>query len=119
MQLLSQLAAVRDEDGCSLLYLACQNKWGDVTKMLAHSDSALTICLQFQYPSTTGTDQAHALQLLSELPNPPTVRDKDDRTLLHWACSNEWKDVAIMLMEKHIQCQALEPVALVSFYYWY
>ena len=123
MQLLSQLpnpAAVRDEDGCSLLYLACQNKWGDVAKMLlemAHSDSALTICLQFQYPSTTGTDQAHALQLLSELPNPPTVRDKDGRTLLHWACSNEWKDVAIMLMEKHIQCQALEPVIFLVFEY--
>ena len=115
-------AAIKDKHGRSLLYYACQQKWGDVAKMLLErtSDSAVdptTVCLQFQYPSTTGTDQTYALQLLIQLPYPADVKDEEGRTLLHWACRNEWEDVANMLMEEHIQCQSLEPVIILPFEY--
>ena len=100
-------AAIRNEYGWSFLNHACLMKWGDVAKMLlemAQSDSALdptTVCLQFEYPSTTGTDQARALQLLSQLPNPAAVRDDGGNTLLHWASKNGWYDVVKELVEKY------------------
>ena len=96
-------AASRDEHGRSLLYSACQKGWGDVAKMLTQSDSALDptiVCLQFEYPSTTGTDQARALELLSQLPNPAAVKNKKGNTLLHWASGNGWYDVVKELVEK-------------------
>ena len=97
-------AVIRGEDGRSLLYLACQKGWGNIAKKLlemAQSDSALdptTVCLQFRHPSTTGTDQARALKLLSQLPNPAAVRDEKNETLLHWACRNKWGDVVKLLI---------------------
>ena len=100
-------AAIRVSKNESLLYRACQKGWGDVAKMLlemAQPDSALdptTVCLQFQYPSITDTDQARALELLSLLPNPAAVRDKDGTSLLHWACYNGWYDVVKELVEKY------------------
>ena len=45
-------------------------------------------------PSTTGTDQARALELLSQLPSPAAVKNEEGRTLLHWACRNKWGEVA-------------------------
>ena len=101
--------AIRDQYGYSLLYLACRKGWGDVAKMLlevAQSDSALdptTVYLRFQYPSITGTDQARALELLSQLPNPAlaAVKDKNGDTLLRWATSNGWYDVVKELVEKY------------------
>ena len=115
-------AAIRDKHGRSLLYLACQKEWGDAAKMLLERTSGseldpTTLCLQFQYPSTTGTDQAGALQLLFLLPSPADVRDEEGRTLLHWACRNEWEDVANTLMEEHVQCQSLKPVIILAFKY--
>ena len=74
------------------------------TKEMAQSNSAVdpaTVCLQFQYPSTTGTDQARALELLSQLPNPAAVRDEYGRTLLHLASKNGWYDVVKELVEKY------------------
>ena len=112
-------AALRDGKGKSLLYCACQKKWGDVAKMLlqmAQSDSALdttTVCLGFQYPSTTGTDQARALQLLSQLPNPADVRNEKGQTLLQWACWNGWYDVVKILVEKH-HCEPTYQSGLIS-----
>ena len=100
-------AAIRDSSGWSMLFHACLSGWGDVAKMLiemAQSDSTLdptTVCLQFEYPSITGTDQACALELLSQLPNPAAVRDKTGETLLHWACRNEWGDVVKSLIENN------------------
>ena len=100
-------AAIRGEAGKNLLHHACRREWGDVAKMLlemAQSDSALdpaTVCLQFQYPSITGTDQARALELLSQLPNPAAVRDEEGETLLHWACRNRWGDVVKLLIESN------------------
>ena len=116
-------AAITDSEGRSLLVLACKKEWGDVAKMLLEmvpSNSALdttTVYLQFKYPSITGTDQARALELLSQLPNPAAVRNKESRTLLHWACLNKWKDVASALVEEHVQCQSLKPVVILGFQY--
>ena len=72
--------------------------------MALAADFEIVITIAFADPESSGTDQARALELLSQLPNPAAVRDEEGRTLLHWACRNEWKDVANALMEEHIRC---------------
>ena len=47
--------------------------------------------------NTTETD---AFDLLSSLPNPSTVKDKDKFTLLHYACYNGWYRVTKELIKK-------------------
>ena len=110
LQLLSQLpnpAAIKDEDGRTLLHFACRNYWDEVAKKLMElhiqcqiMDPAIVI-LTFMYPSTTGTDQARAFQLLSKLPNAASVRDENDRSLLHHTCWNKWDDASKLLIEEH------------------
>ena len=122
LQLLSQLsnpAAVKNENGRTLLHFACRNTWDEVAKKLMEvhiqcqiMDPAIVI-LAFMYPSTTGTDQARALQLLSKLPNAASVRVENDKSLLYYTCRNKWDDASKFLIEEHgmhseFHCYVLE-----------
>ena len=49
--------------------------------------------------SENNTTEADALDLLSSLPSPSTVKDKDKFTLLHYACYNGWYRVTKMLIK--------------------
>ena len=51
--------------------------------------------------SYNDTSEAEALELLSQLPNPATVRDEEEWTLLHHACYNGWYEVVKVLIEKY------------------
>ena len=66
---------------------------------------------RFSAPQKTGTDEACAQQLLSQLPSPASVKDEDGRTLLHFACRNGWYDVVRALVEKYHsdpKCRAMD-----------
>ena len=56
---------------------------------------------RFDNPETTGTDEVCALQLLSQLPSPASVKHEDGYTLVHYACWNGWYDVVRTLVEKY------------------
>ena len=56
---------------------------------------------RFEDPQTTGTDEDCALQLLSQLPSPASVKDEDGKTLLHYGCRNGWYDVVRSLVERY------------------
>ena len=122
LQLLSQLpspAAVKNENGRNLLHFACRNTWDEVAKKLMEvhiqcqiMDPAIVI-LAFMYPSTTGTDQARALQLLSKLPSAASVRVENDKSLLYYTCRNKWDDASKFRIVEHgmhseFHCYVLE-----------
>ena len=63
-----------------------------------------TVLTHFCYPKITFTTESEALQLLSHLPDPATVRGQEPfygSTLLHHACSNGWYYVVRTLIEEH------------------
>jgi len=112
LYLLSQLrnpTALMNEGDSTLLRRACYNEWADVASTLMEEYiqhpvlDPVIVFVAFEYPTVTGTDQARALQLLSQLHNPATVRDELENswTLLHWACRNGWYQVVKALVEKY------------------
>ena len=69
--------------------------------MALAADLEIAVVRAFEDPQSSGTDQARALELLSQLPNPAAVKCENGITLLHWASKNGWYDVVKELVEKY------------------
>ena len=72
--------------------------------MALAADLEIAVVRAFEDPQSSGTDQARALELLSQLPNPAAVKKLKNETgnpLLHWASRNGWYDVVKELVEKY------------------
>ena len=72
--------------------------------MALAADLEIAVVRAFEDPQSSGTDQARALELLSQLPNPAAVKKLKNETgnpLLHWASRIGWYDVVKELVEKY------------------
>ena len=69
-----------------------------MSEQVEHSEKLVLKAFDKFHNSDNDTSEGVALQLLSQLPNPATVRDEDEDkfTLLHHACYNGWYEVCLL-----------------------